>query len=345
MDLSIIIPHRDRPQALRATLKSLVGQRTFRKFEVLVVDDGSKERPGEIIGSEFAGQTVFFLDQPKSGISAARNTGWKNASGRVIAFLDCDQITKPDFVDNSCVAFDEHEADIIQFGERNFLSGSADSDVWIPDFEHARQDERFRVFKILSCNMASISIGWHLCYGHNVAVRRNTLVRCGGFDEKFVGWGLEDCEFAYRLVSAGAKLVFNPAIGAYHQHHPTLDRQSRFERWLSNLQVFEERHPATDVKLQYIIKEYFDPSSARKDWARCVVAMEMASRAQKGHVLASRQPYLMMNPTVAEIHEALVPFSDFDIVAIIPRREFKKVIDIQLDEDLRNIKIHLWDEQ
>lgn len=344
MDCSIVIPHRDRLTALGATLHSLSQQVTSRRFEVIVVDDGSVEPPDSLFITQFSGCPFAFVKSRGKGISAARNAGWTQATGRVILFLDCDQMTKPDFVENSCLPFDHHPGSIIQFGERNFLPDSADLAEQSPWLQSSRPDERFRVFRILSCNMAAIRMGWHLCYGHNVAVRRETLVEAGGFDEDFTGWGLEDCEFAFRLVSAGAKLIFNPGIAAYHQHHATLDKQGRYERWSKNLRVFEEKHPYADVKLQYIMKEYFDPHSRMKDWVRCVLAMEHSSRARTGSIAEKKESYVLTNPSMQQISEALEAFPDHQILAMVPRREFMKSVAIQLDPNFQSVGLHIFDD-
>ncbi|OOO28072.1 glycosyltransferase [Agrobacterium sp. YIC 4121] len=345
MDCSVIIPHRDRQSALGATLASLEKQVTSRRFEVIVIDDGSIEQPDAMLMTQFSEPHFVFVSQERRGISAARNTGWRRSSGRIIIFLDCDQVTKPDFVENSCLPFDEYPDDIIQFGERNFLTDSADVSGDAPWHQPSRPDERFRVFDLLSCNMSSIRMGWHLCYGHNVAVRRETLMRAGGFDEDFTGWGLEDCEFAFRLVSTGSKLVFNPAIAAYHQHHETLDKQSRFERWSSNLLVFENKHPCFAVRLQHIVKDYFDPRSSSKDWTRCVLAMEFAARTQAFGIPTSKESHVLFNPSLSKVIEAGERFPDYNIAVMMPRREFMKAVTIQINPSFRNVRLHVYDDR
>ena len=45
------------------------------------------------------------------------------------------------------------------------------------------------------------------------------------FDERMTGWGFHEIEFAYRAVRAGARVVYDPAAGVFHQHHtPRNDR-------------------------------------------------------------------------------------------------------------------------
>ena len=39
------------------------------------------------------------------------------------------------------------------------------------------------------------------------------------YDERMTGWGFQEVEFAYRLQKAGAKIIYDPAAGVFHQDH------------------------------------------------------------------------------------------------------------------------------
>jgi glycosyltransferase involved in cell wall biosynthesis len=89
---SIIIPVHNRQELLGRTLESVRNQ-TFNDFEVLIVDDGSTDETPSVIerfssiDSRFRG-----IAQGKSGVSAARNKGIREASGEWIVFLDSDDL-------------------------------------------------------------------------------------------------------------------------------------------------------------------------------------------------------------------------------------------------------------
>jgi glycosyltransferase involved in cell wall biosynthesis len=47
------------------------------------------------------------------------------------------------------------------------------------------------------------------------------------YDERMVGWGLHEVELAYRMVVAGADLVYDPAAGVFHQNHTAASEEAR----------------------------------------------------------------------------------------------------------------------
>ena len=95
IQVSVIIPTYQRPKFLRLALESVLVQ-TFPHFEVIVVDDASRDRTPEIV-KEFNDNRVRYLaHEINKGGSAARNTGISHARGKYIAFLDDDDEWLPE---------------------------------------------------------------------------------------------------------------------------------------------------------------------------------------------------------------------------------------------------------
>jgi glycosyltransferase involved in cell wall biosynthesis len=90
--ISVVVPVYDGEQFLADALRSVLGQ-TRRPDEVIVVDDGSSDRSGEIARS-FAGVRV--LQQPNGGQASALNAGVAQSRGDFLAFLDADDRWLPD---------------------------------------------------------------------------------------------------------------------------------------------------------------------------------------------------------------------------------------------------------
>lgn len=88
--ISIIIPAYNAEKMIRYTLDSVEEQR-YRKLEIIVVNDGSKDNTSEI-AKEYAemDKRIKVIDIPNGGVSNARNTGLENANGEYIMFLDSD---------------------------------------------------------------------------------------------------------------------------------------------------------------------------------------------------------------------------------------------------------------
>ncbi len=94
--ISVIVPVYNLTRYLENALESVRAQ-TLQDFEVIVVDDGSRQS-GEIrdIAEKFHFERLKFFRHPVNrGLSAARNTGLMNAEGEYIAFLDSDDLLLP----------------------------------------------------------------------------------------------------------------------------------------------------------------------------------------------------------------------------------------------------------
>ncbi|WP_017318947.1 glycosyltransferase family 2 protein [Mastigocladopsis repens] len=93
--VSVIIPAYNAEAFISQTLDSVLSQ-TYKNIEVLVVDDGSRDKTPEIVKS-FAqsDRRVILLQQSNKGVAAARNLAIENARGEYIAPIDADDIWYP----------------------------------------------------------------------------------------------------------------------------------------------------------------------------------------------------------------------------------------------------------
>lgn len=98
-EISVIVPVYKVEEYLPQCIDSILAQ-TFTNFELLLVDDGSPDRCGEIC-EEYAGKDtrIRVFHQVNAGLSCARNTGLMNACGRYIAFVDSDDYVKPCYLE------------------------------------------------------------------------------------------------------------------------------------------------------------------------------------------------------------------------------------------------------
>lgn len=93
--VSIIVPAYNAALYIQQTLESIFSQ-TYRSYEIIVVDDGSTDDTPRIV-QQF-GDSIRYIRQPNRGLSAARNTGIRNAYAEIIALLDSDDIWEPQFL-------------------------------------------------------------------------------------------------------------------------------------------------------------------------------------------------------------------------------------------------------
>lgn len=110
--ISIIVPVYQVEAYLPACVESVLKQ-TYSDWELILVDDGSKDDSGELC-DQYAQQDsrIKVIHQENGGVSAARNAGLEEAQGEYIAFLDSDDLIKPDYFQVLHQNLEENEADI-----------------------------------------------------------------------------------------------------------------------------------------------------------------------------------------------------------------------------------------
>ena len=91
-EVTVILPTYNRGWILKEAIDSVLAQ-DFKDFELIVVDDGSTDNTPQIL--ESYAQDLTVIRQPNRGVSAARNRGIVAANGRLISFLDSDDLWLP----------------------------------------------------------------------------------------------------------------------------------------------------------------------------------------------------------------------------------------------------------
>ena len=96
INISIVIPVYNVAAYLTQCVNSIVNQ-TYKSWELILVDDGSKDASGELC-DRFAeiDERIKVIHIDNSGVSTARNIGLKNAKGKYVAFVDGDDWIEPD---------------------------------------------------------------------------------------------------------------------------------------------------------------------------------------------------------------------------------------------------------
>ncbi len=200
---SVVIPVYNRAQALGDAIRSVLAQQC-QDFEIVVVDDGSKDDPGRVVRA-FADPRIRFAAQENRGGGAARNAGIDLAQGRFVAFLDSDDVWLPRHL-STMRALLEGTKDIVGYarmvvdrGEgRNFLK---------PPRAVAR-DEHMATY--LLCDRGFVPT-------ITLVVARETARRVRYHENLRAA---EDTDFAIRLYLAGQRFVMADAPGAVWKDVP-----------------------------------------------------------------------------------------------------------------------------
>lgn len=113
LQISIIVPVYNKEKYLRDCVDSIL-QQTYKDFELILVDDGSKDSSWNII-KEYADkdERVVPAHQENAGVSAARNAGLERAQGKWICFVDADDYLPKDGIQILVEYGEKSNADII----------------------------------------------------------------------------------------------------------------------------------------------------------------------------------------------------------------------------------------
>ncbi len=93
--VSVIVPTYNRPQMLGEALQSILNQ-NYRHFEIVVVNDGGPDVQSALTRLRGNNDIVYLRHDVNKGSAAARNTGLKVARGKYVAYLDDDDVFRPD---------------------------------------------------------------------------------------------------------------------------------------------------------------------------------------------------------------------------------------------------------
>lgn len=205
MNFSLVIPTRNRAQALRLTLQHLSRcDYPFDDFEVLVVDDGSQDDTQAVLAEWTTKLPLRAFQQNHGGTSRARNRAIEEARGRHIMFVDDDVLVPPDFLRRHARLQAAHPGSLVRGPVVN-----------IPRPLYPPLPSLNQPWRHFSKN--------YLCTS-NASIERELLLKAGLFDPSFARW--EDAELGVRLKRLGVRRVFENETFVYHWK-PPLDHKQR----------------------------------------------------------------------------------------------------------------------
>lgn len=189
--ISIVIPSYNQAEYLEDCIESCYNQ-TQQALEILVIDDGSKDKSLEIAkGYEFKDlpgieSPVRVISQVNKGLPSARNTGIMNARGDYVLFLDADDMLKENAIARITQEIIQYNPDIVAPSFQEF--GKSNREVILGPF-----------------NIEDLKAANRL--GYFCAIRRSALLECGGYSPRMT-WGFEDYHLWFDLFSRNKTIIF-----------------------------------------------------------------------------------------------------------------------------------------
>ncbi|MGN6167548.1 MAG: glycosyltransferase [Solirubrobacteraceae bacterium] len=209
--VSVVIPTRQRKEALRSALRSLAEQTVpADEYEVVVAVDGATDGTGEMLAAYSAPFELRVTTSAGRGRAAACNSALGLARGEILVILDDDMQVVPQFIERHR----RHHPP----GSRVCVLGSVpvmvDGSSPLPArYVQAKFDEHFA--RLADPDHSYVPRDF---YTGNASIRSEVLHAVRGFDESFTGYGNEDVELWVRLNAAEVAFRFDEDACA-HQHY------------------------------------------------------------------------------------------------------------------------------
>ena len=195
--VSVVVCSYNGAATIRDTLEGLLAL-DYPHFEVIVVNDGSTDATPAIAG-EYA---VRLISTENRGLSNARNTGWQEANGEIIAYIDDDAY--PDMHWLQYLAHTFMTTDYMGVGGPN-IAPPGDGPV-----ADCVANAPGRPVQVLLSDREAEHIP-----GCNMAFRREALQAIGGFDPRYRAAG-DDVDVCWRVQAQGWKIGFHAAAMDWH---------------------------------------------------------------------------------------------------------------------------------
>lgn len=217
---SLIIPVYNRPDEVDELLESLVHQ-TFRDFEVLIIEDGSKDRCDTIVDKYHSKLDIRYYYKENSGQGFSRNYGFERAEGEWLIVFDSD-----------CIIPNNYLAVVDEYIKNNSVDAFGG-----PDRAHSSFTS---IQKAISYSMTSLfttggirgnksHVGVFHPRSFNMGIHRRVFEKTAGYILPRKG---EDIEFSIRIIENGFKTVLIEDAFVYHK------RRTNFIQFFKQLHFF-----------------------------------------------------------------------------------------------------------
>jgi len=215
--MAVAIATCDRPGPLLRCLDALLEGEVL-PAEIIVVDQSRDSSvKTAVLARAREDLPLRYIVQARRGLSASRNAAWAQARQPLISFTDDDCVPNPRWLAALNRTLSDSHGPVAATGRVLPLG-----------------DERPGTFTVSSrtgsdpVDFRGRSTPWLVGTGANFAVKREWLVRVGGFDERLgagsAGMAGEDAELLYRLLVAGATIQYVPDATIYHERQGIAQR-------------------------------------------------------------------------------------------------------------------------
>jgi glycosyltransferase involved in cell wall biosynthesis len=234
---SVIIPTRNRADVLSVALKSLTLQSLAKDvFEVLVVDNGSTDATEEVADAYAKLLQLTYLSAPEPGLHVGRHAGLNRARSAVLMFADDDIEALPSWVEAVVDTFKDPSVALV--GGNNYPGFEQPPPAWLARWweRPAYKGRAMGSLSILDFGQGVFDISPGYVWGCNFSIRRDVLLRAGGFHpdgvpkERLRYRGDGETHVSDVVSASGMRTVFNSAASVRHQVSRSRMTKAYFEQ-------------------------------------------------------------------------------------------------------------------
>lgn len=239
INISVIIPTRNRRDFLKDALESIVSQTLDKDlFEVIVVDNGSTDDTQAVVES-FKKQlsNLSCIYEPKPGLHEGRHAGYRAAKGNVLVYADDDIIAFPTWLEGVHESFQDE--DVVLVGGKDLPKYEVEPPFWIKEmwYELCPYGHSLPQLSLIDFGEDVKDINPLYVYGCNFAVRKWIIEKAGGFQPDGMPW--EKVEYrgsgeSYISAFVGhnyLRTVYNPKASVWHRVPKSRLTVDYFKKW------------------------------------------------------------------------------------------------------------------
>jgi glycosyltransferase involved in cell wall biosynthesis len=235
--VSVVIPVYNGEKTIRETINCVLNQ-SLSDFELLVVNDGSKDSTLEIV-SRIQDPRLKVFSYPNAGLAATRNRGISLSSSDYISFIDADDLWTPDKLEAQLKALEDNPQAAIAYS-------------WTDCIDESSQFLRKGGYLTVNGDVYSqLLVVDFLESGSNPLFRKQALIEVGGFDESLTA--AEDWDILLRL-AARYPFVAVPSPQILYRVSATSMSANVERQEATCLKVLERAYSQAPASLKYLKK-------------------------------------------------------------------------------------------
>jgi len=255
--VSVIMPVYNAEQTLRRSVESVLRQ-TYREIELIIVDDGSTDRSAEILEElQKKDGRIIVIHQMNAGVSAARNTALKYATGEYVSFIDSDDAYQHSFIERMLDALITTDGQVVVCGFEDTCGNR---------FSYANRC--YHHFCEMADEIQKISDAGYLNNVWNKMYLRSRIIHAFpedislGEDQLFNVWNLQNCEEI---------ILISECLYCYHTEKNRVSLSTQYKK-----NAFEEAVRVHDaLRIAFPTHEAFLARTFWRDYKRCILRITM----------------------------------------------------------------------